>query len=320
MASRRKHQQGAALVTTALLATGMVVFLGLVADTGAMVYHRTRMQVAADAAALAGARGLLGGATYAKAQAREMSAKNGYPLADANIVIDCSRVKVALDTPSQSLVARVLEALQGSGDPNNAKPLTVGARSQADIYVVDHTYGARPFGVPEEDFKEGAEYVLKQGPGGSIRGNFQALGIDGTGATIYRTSILNGAKRTLHVGDMLPTEPGNMNGPTVSAVNDLVGSDHTSYQDAARGTKTPRVMTLPLLGDSFFAVNGRSNITISGFARFYVTYTTSRGEVYGRFIERVKETEVKGSAYQWAVRLTDEQDPDPAPFDSASLP
>lgn len=320
MAKRRDLERGATLVTTALFATGLVVFAGLVADTGGLMYHRTRMQVAADAAALAGAKGLLNGQTYAVAQAKEMAAKNGYELTDKNItILQGSRMKVAMDVPNQSLVARVLETVQGSGDADKAQSLNVGAKAQADLHCVDLTYGVRPFGVPEEDFKPGAEYILKQGPGGSIHGNFQALGIDGTGATIYRTSILNGAKRTVRVGDMLPTEPGNMQGPTVTAVNQLLGNDHTSYQDAAKGVRTPRVMLVPLLGDSFFNVNGRANVTITGFARFYVTYTTSRSEVYGRFIDKVKDTEVKGTALQYAVRLSDEQDPVPPPVDPASL-
>lgn len=320
MTRRRQHERGATLVTTALFATGLVVFTGLVADTGGMMYHRTRMQVAADAAALAGAKGLLNGQTYAVAQAKEMAAKNGYQLADAGItILQGSRMKVAMDLPTPSVVGRVLEAVQGSGDPNQASPLTVGAKAQADLHCVELTYGVRPFGVPEQDFKAGAEYVLKQGPGGAIRGNYQALGIDGTGANVYRTSILNGAKRTLNVGDMLPTEPGNMSGPTVTAVNQLLGNDHTSYRDAAAGARTPRVMILPLLGDSFFSVNGRSNVVVTGFARFYVTYTTSRSEVFGRFIERVKDTQVKGTALQYAVRLSDEQDAVPPPIDLASL-
>ncbi|HEY9855975.1 MAG TPA: pilus assembly protein TadG-related protein [Stenomitos sp.] len=312
MASRKEHQKGATLVTTALFATGLVVIAGLVADTGAMMYHRTRMQVAADAAALAGTKGLLNGRDYGIAQAQEMAGKNGYELKRSNIgIAPCNlRMLVVLETPNESLVGRVLKAVKGE-DPDNANPLTVGARAQADLYVVGTNYGVRPFGVPEADFKPGAEYVLKQGPGGSIRGNFQALGLDGTGADVYRTSILNGANRTVHVGDMVPTEPGNMNGPTVSAVNQLLGNDSTSYQDASKGNKTPRVMTLPLMGDSFFAVNGRSNVTIAGFARFYVTYTTSRGEVYGRFIERVSEPEIKGTTNQYSVRLSDEGDPEP---------
>lgn len=320
MASRKEHQQGATLVTTALFATGLVVFAGLVADTGAMMYHRTRMQVAADAAALAGAKGLIHGRAYGIAQAQQMAAKNGYPLKESNIgIAPCNlRMLVSLDMPNQTLVGRVLEAVKGN-DPDKAESLTVGARAQADLYQTGTTFGVRPFGIPEEDFKAGAEYVLKQGPGGSIRGNFQALGIDGTGASIYRDTILNGANRTVHVGDMLPTEPGNMNGPTVTAVSAIVGNDHTTYQDAARGDKTPRVMTVPLMGESFFAVNGRSNVTIAGFARFYVTYTTSRGEVYGRFLERVSESEIKGTTAQYSVRLSDEGDPLPPTVNTRTL-
>jgi len=316
----RKGERGATLVTTALMATGLVVVSGLVADTGAIMYQRTRMQVAADAAALAGAKALLNGRQYAIAQAQDVAAKNGYALSPDNISIQQgSRMNVRLDNKSPSVVARVLQAVKSGGDPSGAAPLTVGAKSTADLHCVSLTYGVRPFGVPEQDFVPGIEYALKQGAGNSVRGNFQALALDGTGASIYRDEILNGAKRTVHVGDMVPTEPGNKAGPTVVAINQLLGNDRTGYRQAVSGARTPRVITVPLLGDSFFQATGRSNVVIAGFARFYVTYTTGRGEVYGRFIDKLSQTQVTGTSLQYSVRLADEQDPVPPPVNPASI-
>lgn len=313
MTSRRSNREkGGTLVTTALFATGLVVATGLVADTGALVYQRTRMQVASDAAALAGAKGLPNGQIHAVAQAQAMASKNGYELSPAGIKIqNGSRMTVTLNSPVNSIVGRVLEALKPAGAPGTAPPFITGARSVADVHASQLNYGLRPLGVPQQDFRAGSEYVLKQGAGSSLRGNFQALALDGPGATLYRSAILNGAMRTIHVGDMVPTEPGNMVGPTVTAINQLVEGDRTSYRDAAKGAMTPRVVTLPLLDQSFFSASGRSNVTIAGFARFYLTYTTSRGEVFGRFIDMVSEREVRGTTQQYAVRLADEQDPLP---------
>lgn len=329
MATRRKQlpvkdrtlERGGTLVTTAIFATGLVVVAGLVADTGAMMYQRTRMQVACDAAALAGAKALLGGQTFAKQEAKAVAAKNGYQLTDGGInILQGSRMTVSMQNPSKSLVARVVEAMQGSGDPEAAKDLSVGAKSTADLHCVELTYGPRPFGVPECDFKPGAEYVLKQGPANAIKGNFQALGIDGTGATIYRNSILNGAKRTLKVEDMLQTEPGNMMGPTVTAINQLLGNDQTSYASAVKGARTPRVITVPLLyWDTYLSSMGRSNVVVKGFARFYVSYTTSRGEVYGRFIDKVEQATLKGTALEYAVRLVDDGAAVPPPVNPATI-
>ena len=309
---RSSREKGAALIMTALMVTGLVVMAGLVLDTASLVYQRTRMQVAADAAALAGARGLTNGSAFAIAQAQSMAAKNGYTLpAEAISIENGSRMTVTLETPVNSLVGRVLQVMTPGASSNLAKPFQVGATSTADLRFQHQSEGLRPFGVPEQDFHPGIEYVLKAGAGGSIRGNFQALALDGPGANLYRNAILNGAQTSLKVGDLVSTEPGNIVGPTVSAINQLIGPDQTGYRDATQGAKTPRVITVPLLSSSYFAAHGRSNVTIAGFARFYITYTTSRGEVYGRFIDRLSRPEVPGTGSQYYVRLVDASAPLP---------
>jgi len=315
MRNGKRNERGATLVTTAFFATALVVFVGLVADAGLMMYQRTRMQVAADAAALAGAKALLTSQDHAIVAARQLAEQNGFPIsADRVKVLKGSRVTVSIDSPTDSLVSRVLAAGQAQAEPKApAKPATfvIGAEASADLHCIELQHGARPWGVPETDFGVGREYVLKQGAGNSTKGNFQALALDGNGANIYRSAILNGSKTTVKLGDMISTEPGNMNGPTVTAVNQLVGNDRTSYDQARLNpSRTPRVVTVVLLNESsYFNANGRSNVEVSGFARFFITYTTNRGEVYGRFMDRVTAPQVVGTRLNYAVKLVDADSP-----------
>lgn len=315
MRNGKRNERGATLVTTAFFATALVVFVGLVADAGLMMYQRTRMQVAADAAALAGAKALLTSQDHAIVAARQLAEQNGFPIsADKVKILKGSRVTVAIDSPTDSLVSRVLAASQAQAEPKApATPASfvIGAEASADLHCIELQHGARPWGVPETDFGVGREYVLKQGAGNSTKGNFQALALDGSGANIYRSAILNGSKTTVKLGDMIATEPGNMNGPTVTAVNQLVGNDRTSYDQARLNpSRTPRVVTVVLLNESsYFNANGRSNVEVSGFARFFITYTTNRGEVYGRFMDKVSAQQVVGTRLNYAVKLVDADSP-----------
>lgn len=315
MRDGRKNERGATLVTTAFFATALVVFVGLVADAGLMMYQRTRMQVAADAAALAGAKALLNSEGQAIVAAQNLAQQNGFPIkADQVKVEKGSRVTVAIDAQTDSLVSRVLAATQAQAQSQPSEQpssFSIGAKASADLHCIEVQHGARPWGVPETDFAVGREYVLKQGPGGSTRGNFQALALDGSGANIYRNGILNGSKTTVKDGDMVATEPGNMNGPTVTAVSQLIGNDRTSYEQARLNpSRTPRVVTVVLLDEgSYFGANGRSNVEVTGFARFFITYTTNRGEVYGRFMDRVNSPEIIGTRLNYAVKLVDSESP-----------
>lgn len=311
----RDNERGSALVTTAFFATALVAFVGLVADAGLMMYQRTKMQLAADSAALAGAKALVNSQAQAIAAAQDLAKQNGFPIASSQVSIQKgSRVIVNIESPSDSLVSRLLLATQAHAAPQNPDQppvFTIGAQAAADLHRGEVTNGPRPWGVPETDFVPGWEYIIKQGGGGGVCGEYLALAIDGIGAPIYREGILNGSKRSIRIGDMVATEPGNMNGPTVAAVNQLVGNDRTSYEEAkADPSRTPRVVTLILMTqESYFNARGRANVVVSGFGRFFITYTTSRGEVYGRFLNKVNADQVAGTGVNYTVKLVDVESP-----------
>jgi hypothetical protein len=189
---------------------------------------------------------------------------------------------------------------------------TIAAAATAEVTATTTKRGPRPFGIPDTDLVLGKcinterEYVIKAGPGRGSNGNFQALALDGPGANDYVDSILNGARRSVAVGDVLETKPGNMAGPTVETINRLIAGDQTRYDAAAKAPeKTRRVVTIPLIAArSFAAARGRSEVRVTGIAHFYITYTTKKGEVHGRFIGAATDKVAEGSS-RYAVRLVD---------------
>lgn len=309
---RRSNQRGSALVTTALLATGLMVVAGLVADTGALLYQRSRMQVATDAAALAGARGLVNGHRYAVAQAKDVAAKNGYALSETSIKIqNGSRMTVSLDRSSDSLVRRILSAMN---EKRLGSPLQVGARAIADLHVVETVPGPRPFAIPFCQVQSGAEYVLKQNAKGR---SYFAVGADGVGDGLYRQNILYGMRQKLSAGDILHSNLSDQSGLTVENINKLIGSDHTSYRQAQSGVETPRVIIVPTYRDWSYQSRNIADVVIDGFVRYYVSYTTSQGEVYGRFLDKVDGDSAK-SATKYEVHLVDENEALPPAINLAS--
>ncbi len=305
-------ENGSTLVMTAFWGLGLTLVLGLVADVGAVTLERTRLQSACDAAALAGARGLMQSPERARKAARELAHQNGFELDDGEVhITQGSRVTVQLRTPVKSWVSRLSRLVPA--DRDRPETLGIGARSVADLHCVEVTQGLRPLGLPGTRHARGEEIVLKRSGPGNVRGNFQALAIDGTGARTYRASLLDGARRSLRKGEMVSTEPGDMAGPTASTLQQLIGRDTTSFLEAELGMRTPRVVTIALVEQDFFEATGRSNVSIAGFARVYISYTTRRGEVVGRYIETLEQDQVAGTALRYAVRLADETVPAPVP-------
>jgi hypothetical protein len=73
---------------------------------------------------------------------------------------------------------------------------------------------------------------------------------EGTGAERYRNAIVNGVCPTGGWGTQLTLEPGNMQGPTISGIEDLVAKDPDAWFDergcrCVRGSKYPNVMDSP---------------------------------------------------------------------------
>lgn len=277
-----KNNKGSTIVIITVVLVALLGFVALVTDIGNMVYRKSQLQNACDAAALAGAHELPD-TDKAEDEAKKYAEDNGVDLSSISISFgeEDKKIIVKAQEQVQFIFARVLGINQGD----------VSAQAAAIIAPLSEVYnGLRPFGVEDDAFEEGERVVLKTGVQDEEGGNFYPLALDGTGATTYQTTIVNGSNTGYSVGDYVSTETGNMVGPTKSAINDLIGlCDHSpectpdSYEPDC-----PRVVTVPLIES--MEVNGRDEVLIVGFAIFFVEAVTNSGgftQVTGTFVEEI---------------------------------
>lgn len=279
-----------------IVAAGMVVMIGAaawVADAGSMLQSRTHQQAAADAGALAAARALLpsdADEAIARAQAIEWTGRNGYAITGDDVTFwthssGRRAVTVSWTETTPSYFARFF------GDTSHPVYVTSSAILGE---LEDLPGGVVPFAVPSYQDAAGdwwvlsstaagdyrrmiddppTEMILKVDAQGNHAGNFLGLGIDGPGGSIYRESIVYGADTQLSVGDVIPTQTGNMIGPTKQAIADRL----------ARGPEYADIV-VPLIAKSEWdAATGHSHVTIIGFVSAHITRVTGTGEIYATF-------------------------------------
>lgn len=141
-------------------------------------------------------------------------------------------------------------------------------------------------------------------------GWFQSLALpnaDGspsTGGDDYRDNIANCNPNVFQIGDTIPTEQGNMVGPTRQGIDDLVAKDPGASWNTSTNTiqgscapgvcpdgqfhaRSPRIVPVVLFDiDSFFAgsPNGKTSVTVSNIMGFFVEGMGGQGnrDVLGR--------------------------------------
>lgn len=304
--SKRTHERGAALVIVALFATALALFTGLTANVGMMMYQRTKLQAAADAAALAGAWSLDIGDAQAIAAAKEYALSNGYTLLDSDVKVENSqRVHVKL---SQS-VGLLL------GDLLSKQAMTVGAASSAQFELISR--GLRPLAIPDplleptspHDFEFGTPYLIKRGPQDAIAGNFAALDLAGGGAKQFEETFKFGTDLAFEIPQQIPTKTGNMYGSTERAASWLMGKNPDgSYAEAQQDSwRDPRVISVVLADpQEFAALAGTSQpLTVKGFAEFWLDYDPkNKGEVRAYYIGRITDKKkMPGTKYHAKLQL-----------------
>lgn len=264
------RQRGIALVLVALVATSLLLMAGIGGDVGMVLTQRTRMQTAADAAALAGAGALSGGNAAAVAAALTYAAKNGFTLDPGEVSIDAQTVTVQF----------VREQGLALGGLLSERAVDVPVTAVAERMI--RSYGLRPFGLPDLDLVPGLTYVLKVAPT-PVKGNFQALDFDAAGAKGFLDGIQYGSTHTYRVGDFVNTETGNMNGPTRTGVEFVLASGATQ-------------VVIPVISPQLYAgANGKSLVRIEAFAVFELIAVSGRAEVIGRLVEVTSESEATGT-------------------------
>lgn len=279
-----RDRRGSVTLLVALASTVVFGFGALSVDAGRAYVSRQHLVNLADAAAMAGVRELPDSPHHAVTRARENLAANGHDptLAEITVLSPGNVLRVVLQ---QELAFPFGAVLGRSGG-------TVRAASEAESFTVGRVQGAQPFGVETQPFQFGLAYVIKLGGKGDDddlrpqRGNFRALALGGRGADDdFRDNIKHGYSGFISVGQTVLSEPGKMSGPTREGINYRLGqAPHETFQQ--HSALSPRIIIVPIVES--FNIAGRKEIRVLGFGTFFLE-DYDRGDIYGRFIEHVRE-------------------------------
>ena len=313
-----------------LFAGGLVAFCGLVGlsvDVGNLVYSRTNLQKAVDAAALAGAQDLPD-TDEAQDIALEYVDLNAPADATAEIQFGQSETTIRV-TATREVGFTFLRVLGlNSGTVSATALVSVGtysggggllpwgfiASNDDNSTLLQNTcYVGEEGGIPE--FVQEQDCVIKYGAGSNSGGDFGSLGLDGPGGNRYRNAIENGSDSFFEVGDQVPPETGNMVGPTGQGIerrfdrptppgcpgddrDDVLREDGGVWSIVPGCEESPRIGIIPVVDQ----IDNPANSTILGFAFIFIkSYDVQGGgnghaEVTVEFIEFV--TELPNSVYE----------------------
>lgn len=182
-------------------------------------------------------------------------------------------------------------------------PADVAGTPSASQYFCPGTRVILKIGTPQgnPDSPSGIPSIQQES------GHYFALDYGASGAAGYRDAIQTDTTYRVSIGDSVPLETGNMVGPTIQGVDDLIRQDPSAvWNDAvnlpdsplaqysitnADGSpsdawmSSPRVVRIPIYNPEDAPAMGKSAITVAGFAGFWVESIDHHlGTVIGRFI------------------------------------
>lgn len=271
-----KRERGSVAVLAAIAMTALLSITALVTDVGLLYLNRTQLTSVADAAALAGALNLPGDTDAARASALQFAAANGKN--GDNVTVGFADGNRTITVQAVRSVDMVFAKIFGLTNAN------VTAAAAAAVQPISTVNKVVPFGIVWNDFVYGQSYNLKEGAGSGYSGNYGALALGGSGASTYRNNIINSYNGRLKIGQHVPTETGNMSGPTANGVRERIRNHENETYDTA-DKDSSRLVVVPVI-DSL-AVNGSGEVTIVGFAMFFLEGVGGNGTdsyVTGTFI------------------------------------
>lgn len=286
-----KSEFGQSAVLFTLILVVLIGMLALVIDYGMPALTARKLQNAADSAALAAASKLPAHTSAdeaaVEAEAIDYAVKNGFSATDVSVEISklSDMVTVTIHDNVEYSFAKIFGL--------TSVDLTRSASAQ--IQSVSSLRGVVPLSIEKSEMDaalaSGNYYMtLKFGGGSGTNGAFGALDLDGSnggGASDYRDRLINGYSGTVSVGATLPTENGNMSGPTEQGVVQRYNAC-THYTSEGGCTpehydkNCPRVMMIPVV-----VYDSKHSVTVKGFAPFLLdSYHGSGNEcfVYGTYL------------------------------------
>ena len=168
---------------------------------------------------------------------------------------------------------------------------------------------------------KGVEMMIRAGTGNDIMPSFYfsyAIGGE-SGGSEYRWNIANCNTTIMGFGDLLLMEPGNMVGPTMDGIDDLIAKDPDAYWDdyndkpVSTKSPSPRVVAIPLYDPNYYEtgkLNGRTaDLKVANYMGFFIT-GRSGNNVYGRItpvsgLVKGNGGPAPAAAFPMAIRLVE---------------
>jgi len=254
---RQENEAGYVAVSVALAIVLLCGFAALAVDLGVLMAARSAAQRAADAGALAGAFTFVSQPQApqpdrAREHALATSLANGVlenaisaPEVTVNVDVGNRRVTVDIQHRRGTFFARAFGralvdiAVRGVAE---ASPTSTGSGCTKPWFVPNTVYSALPpcdacaagqvfIGpdgqvTPWAQALTGTQFTIKPGnPQAALNpGQFYAIRMpNSAGGADYRTNIATCSPEFVYCGETYGVEPGNMIGPTMQGVDDLVG-------------------------------------------------------------------------------------------------
>ena len=166
----------------------------------------------------------------------------------------------------------------------------------------------------------GKTLVLRAGTGGNITPSFYySWKMPGDiGGNFYRDNIAHCNTATIVWGSPIIQEPGDMSGPTIQGIQDLIAQDPGAQWDSSCNCVTgssfstsPRVFPIPLYDPAFYAAgkaNGRTaDYRIANFLGFFADHVNGN-QIYGTITNIVgmvsdQAAEAPAGVFPRAIRL-----------------
>ncbi|WP_100400294.1 TadE/TadG family type IV pilus assembly protein [Bacillus sp. FJAT-44742] len=300
----RKSESGNALVLVTLSFGAIVAILGLVIDGGHLYTTKSHLQKTANAAALSGAQEIPNSGARVQRVVGEVlvSHEEGGSLLRSTVENNRQlHVELERDVPLffASLFGR--------------DSVSIHVEARASLNPMGEAKGAVPLGIDEKvELNYGEKYELKVDSGDSEAGSFGVLALAGSGANHYGETLKHGFKDTMKVGDIIPTQTGNIAGATREGINHRI--DTCPYPNGEyRERDCPRVMLVVVYKPHEKSQNQLRSIQVTGFAYFYVTDRMGRNDdsIKGTFIKRTGPgmagtgTTLPPDRGAYAIRLTE---------------
>lgn len=252
------------LVILTILIPVMLGVVAMAVDISTFDWTWSRMQSAADAAALAGASNL------PTSPSRAIATATSYALTNGMVSAEVSTPVVAADNLSISItLSRSVPYYFGRVLGLTASPVVVTAT--AGLLTTGSVTGAMPIGLSFQTTYAYGQAITLQ-PGGGTANSWGAIALGCTGASCYSNNLANGYSGTVNVGDTVLNDPGNKTGPTSTGIATRVSAGQSVDPGGTWSDHTvtdPRAVIVPVV--DWTGCSGSCSGPVMGFSAIWIT-------------------------------------------------